>query len=369
VGRYVAATTTDATGHFTLAGVPAGHVPIVAQIGKWRRETFVDLTPCQDNPQPAASIRMPRTRSEGDMPQIALLTGGCDDYGCLLTGMGIDASEFGPPHGGGRVDVYQGFGLAGTGGVPGPTLSPGYGDAGACTTSTCPLWASKQSLEAYDLVVLSCECGSNTQTKPSASMTALRDWMNEGGRVFASHFQSVWFANNPSADFQGTASWTTPSLITTQSSAVSADTSLSKTSAYAQWLGAVGALSDAGSVPVADLTQTVLAVNTTSPQATVRWAYETDAGSFPKLLSFETPIGGVAGSTDGGAPPTYCGQGVFTDVHTGDPHDASASNVPAGCTAAALTPQQKALEFLFFDLSGCTAPDSLAPPGPPPSGS
>ena len=74
-----------------------------------------------------------------------------------------------------------------------------------------------------------------------------------------------------------------------------------------------------------------------------------------KYLSFLTPVGGIppdAGADAGperGAGPQYCGKAVFTDLHTsGQPPGTSA----AACTPGMLTAQQKALEFLLFDLVG-----------------
>ena len=44
IGNYVAATTTDATGSFTLNGVPTGSdVPVTVQIGKWRRTVTLNI--------------------------------------------------------------------------------------------------------------------------------------------------------------------------------------------------------------------------------------------------------------------------------------------------------------------------------------
>ena len=62
IGNYVAATTTDAKGHFTLTGVPAtSHVPLVVQIGKWRREVFLRaVTACTDNAVAPANSRLPK---------------------------------------------------------------------------------------------------------------------------------------------------------------------------------------------------------------------------------------------------------------------------------------------------------------------
>jgi hypothetical protein len=111
-------------------------------------------------------------------------------------------------------------------------------------------------------------------------------------------------------------------------------------------------------------------VNTTAPQVTVQWIYDPSTSpGHTKSVSFETPIGGLdAGALDAGSSgPSYCGKAVFTDLHTGGSLLAAAQNVPSDCAAADLTAQQKALEFLFFDLSGCVSPDTLPPPGPPPS--
>ena len=90
IGSYVAATMSDATGSFSLHGVPTGtQVPLVVQIGKWRREVFVSTTSCQNTVLPASDTRLPSSQAQGDMPAMALLTGGLDDLGCLLFRWGL----------------------------------------------------------------------------------------------------------------------------------------------------------------------------------------------------------------------------------------------------------------------------------------
>ena len=78
----------------------------------------------------------------------------------------------------------------------------------------------------------------------------------------------------------------------------------------------------------------------------------------------------AATTSDGGPPemssPTYCGKAVFTDLHTSSSLYSQVNNVPAGCSGAPMTAQQKALEYLFFDLSACVSPDSVPPPPIPP---
>jgi hypothetical protein len=139
IENYMALAVTDVTGHFSMTGVPATtNVPVVVQIGKWRRQIALSqITKCTDNKVPDPILRLPRSRAEGDLPQMAVVTGGADDLGCFLRGIGLDGSEYTAPQGGGRLDVYAGQG--------GPGLTDG-GTAGACTSSTCPLWASKSAL-------------------------------------------------------------------------------------------------------------------------------------------------------------------------------------------------------------------------------
>jgi hypothetical protein len=42
----------------------------------------------------------------------------------------------------------------------------------------------------------------------------------------------------------------------------------------------------------------------------------------------------------------------------------STSEFPAACRQGTLSPQEKALEFMFFDLTACVSPDNAPPPTP-----
>jgi hypothetical protein len=347
------------------------------QVGKWRRTVAIDIsTSCAANSVADGTLRLPRSRQEGDLPQMALLTGGCDDMACFLMNIGVAPTEFTAPHAGGRVDVYQGSSIPLLGSATaGPTLSSGA--AGDCTTSSCPLWASRQSFEAYDIALFSCECGEGTSVNESpAAYTSLRDWLDEGGKVFASHYHYTWFANNPSADFNGVANWGNAGSgdpAGTSVAAYAVDNTFRKGVAFGQWLSVVGALSSAGSQRSVDLQSVADSVKSVNAP-TSRWIYdplpdgEGGTSNDVKYLSFETPVGGIPPLPDGGAASarSYCGKVAFTDFHTGGSLLAQASSVPAGCKTAALTPQQNALEFLFFDLAGCVSDDTVPPPQPPP---
>jgi hypothetical protein len=362
IPNTVALTQTGPDGSFTLTDVPAGkNVPLVVQVGKWRRTTLIpNVAECATTTVPdsgTGQVRLPRNKKEGDMPQMALLTGGLDDLGCFMSRLGIDSAEYTAPQAGGRLDIYQGLGNAAGGGgqMTGPGLS--NGKAGDCTNTSCPLWASKKSFENYDIVLLACEGatydadtqvdgglgalfgGTGGPNVTRVGKQAMHDWLNEGGKVFATHFHYTWFSNGPT-DFQNVAQWVGPS-VGSQMINGSIDTSFAKGMAFKIWLKDVGALASSGLLPMTGVAASVFGINN---QTTVRWIYD-NGNSQTKYLSFATPIGGA-----GGANPYYCGKAVFTDLHAGG---APMGDVPGSCKNTALSQQEKALEFLFFDLAAC----------------
>src|SRR5205823_329197 len=92
-----------------------------------------------------------------------------------------------------------------------------------------------------------------------------------------------------------------------------------------------------------------------------------------QYLSFNTPVGSPE--------DMQCGRVVFTDIHmrtpvttatgtTGGDKSSATLPFPTGCLTNAMSPQAKALEFLFFDLSSCIQPDATTPLPPvlPPPG-
>ena len=371
IGDFVNFTFTGADGSFKLTDIPAGkNVPLVLQIGKWRRiMTVPEVGDCGTTQLPTSGTgqaRLPRNHMEGDMPGMALLTGGLDDLGCFLTRMGIAAGEYTAPHGGGRLDVYQGLSIAGNA----PTLTSGT--AGNCTTTSCPLWASKQSFESYDIVLLACEGDTfdpDAQTDgglggllnggkanvTKAAKQNLHDWLNEGGKVFATHFHYTWFQNGP-PDFQAVATWKGYSLGTGMCNNCAIDQSFQGGKDFYSWLKTVGALSGTG----INLTGVADSVGTVTMGTTDRWIYDSSTTD-TKYLSFNLPIGGL--TVDAGEMVTkeYCGKAVFTDLHAGG---APSGDLPGSCKTSDLSAQEKALEYLFFDLSACVHQENEPPPPP-----
>ncbi len=289
-GSPIAATVTDAAGKFTLTNVPDGvDIPIVVQIGKWRRQLkLATVSACQDNPQPAGTLRLPRNHNEGDLPNIAVSTGNADTLECLLRRIGVDASEYVPGEGGeGRVHIFQGAAQRNPNTNQlenAPNTSP------AAPQSSGSLWTSLESLMAYDIVLLSCE-GEETARM---NQQALHDYGDAGGRVFASHFHYSWFNTGPYGD-DSVADWSTGSNdigdITAKINTKQSDGQpFLKGQALADWLGTVGALSN-GKLSISQARHNA-DVGAAHP-ATQVWISADETSKAPgatQYFSFNTPV-------------------------------------------------------------------------------
>src|SRR5262249_40800057 len=112
----------------------------------------------------------------------------------------------------------------------------------------------------------------------------------------------------------------------------------------AQWLQYVGASTTLGEIPLEELRKDTSGVIPPTQQ----WLYVDDPtkGMVPVHFTFNAPVGAPAAQ--------QCGRAVFSDFHV---FSSMSGNFPSECTGGALTPQQKLLEFMIFDLASCVTPD------------
>jgi len=368
-GNPVAITLTGPDGKFKLDNVPVGpNIPLVIQVGKWRRTFTVPFNVQQCTSQPITDVsllHLPRDRNEGDIPQMAIATGNADPFECLLLKMGINTNEMTAPvqNGGGRIHFYWDptNNNRHQGGLKNAT---GYGDV-------LDLIGDAGTMSKYDVVLLPCigseKFGSSPNTTQQGWTQNLINYTGSGGRLFTTHFGYVWmaYAQQP---FRSTALWTPHPVSSAPPSPFTVDVNqgFPKGAAFAQWLWDAGASTTFAKLDVEETRHDCSGTD----GGTTTWLSGTNpnvgGGTYTvQHLTFNTPYNPPP-FPDGDAG-TQCGRVVFSDFHvtagaflgTGAngqfPHDC------AGGATTPMTPQEKALVFMLFDVSSCVQNDNTAP--------
>jgi hypothetical protein len=378
-GSPIAQTTSNPDGTFTLTNVPTGtNIPIVVQLGRWRRQTVLSNVTCGTTALPDGTIRLPRNKGEGNIPLMAISTGAVDGLECVLRKMGIEKAEFTNSAGNGRVRLYQDNGA----------FCGNNGGANDCSGGTngalsaAGLYGSQAELNKFDAVIFGC-VGSE-QLKATADLQRVVNYGDAGGRVFATHFSYVWLVpsenpndNNYVNPWAATATWPSPYNHHSYDPATRylLDTSFQKGQQFAQWLNTttVSGLANAGGLypntssglpynpsPEISVVESRHNANAVTSPAQ-RWAYATNNSpnngpgeNMTLHYTFNTPWGAQ--------PANQCGRTVFSSFHvsTGNTQNV---RFPAECSTNQLTAQEKILAFMLLDLTSCITPDT----GPPPT--
>jgi len=221
------------------------------------------------------------------------------------------------------------------------------------------LWSDAGTLDQYDVILLPCE-GSEYR-KPDAGIQNLVDYTAAGGRLFVTHYSYVWTAFNP--PFNAVANWVpdAPQLHDPPNPFTgTVDTSFPKGIAFQDWLSNVGALAN-GNLMINEPRDDVGPVNL---DAGTRWVYGPNPNNSTtpittQHLTWNTPVFAPP-LPDGGV--NQCGRVVFSDFHvTAAGLADSQGKFPSSCKAGPMSPQEKALVFMLFDVSSCVQDDHKPP--------
>ncbi len=333
-GNPLVSTLTTADGTFRLDDVPVGQVSLVFQTGRWRRQVDVTVLECATQPVLPDSSRLPRSKAEGHLPKMALVTGAADPLECLLLKLGIDRAEFTRPDAGGAIHLYQDNGQLLLGGQPSGYELFGAGDFGA-----------------YDALLVPCR--GNEYVMGQATRQKMADYLDVGGRLFITHYGYTWMRGAP---FSVTANWE-PTNAGNGFDSASVVSNFPRGAIYRQWLTNVAHLGPA--IAIVDARYNVGAVQgrTAEYLGADGRRMSTDP-HWTAQLSFTTPVGADAG----------CGRVAFSDFHV----STNATQVPLicqappcpppppfpdNCLAGAFTDQEKVLVYILFDLGTCPRDD------------
>ncbi len=373
-GSPLVTTYTAYDGTFTLTNVPVGsNIPVVIQLGRWRRQFTVNITnqcgsntvlavgaTSNGNPLPSGYLVMPNKQSEGDIPLTAISTGNVDAMECVLLKMGVDHTEFtkNTANPAGRIQMYKGNGS----------------NVGNNTPNEAALMDTGGTFNNYDQIILPCwgtdPVTDATNRKSATELANLASYGNAGGHFFATHFSYTWLTqpwNNPNnGPFVATANWDVDhnTNIGSMTGIVSPNVPPTTPGTFVDWLNKIQALSNfTAALPPpapADVTLSTVRhdVDSVAGQS-VEWIDGTDPADTSQMLlhfTFDTPVNQAS----------QCGHAIFSDFHvtnstaTNTYNFTSATDRTTECGTVPMTPQEKILEYMIWDLASCV-------PAPPTS--
>jgi hypothetical protein len=368
LGPVLVGAVTDATGAFTLEDyLPVGEeFLLVVKAGRFRRATRLTLDPaakCQTTALPVVlpdnPTRLPRHMQDGiavNIPRIAVSTGQIDAMECVLEKMGISHDEFGNPgtagDGAARVHLYRG----------GPLMGDPPG-AGARIDDQTPhaseLYGTLGRLLSYNIVVADCEgqAWDGDFEERDASGDNVREFVNRGGRLFASHLSFSWLHENGDAAYSEAdpiatglgpaATWVT--TLNTEDDGTGV-VSMGRPSAsprienFADWMVGEGITTAPGyTFPLIEPRSQNVGLGGSSEE----FVYLSDGDGRVQQFSFNTPYGAPADAA--------CGRVAYSGFHVsvgGGTQPFADVIFPTHCEGD-LTDQEKVLLYMLFDLGAC----------------
>lgn len=347
----LAYSTSDARGRWSFVrGVNAsGTFFLVVQKGRFRKVSPLTVRSCVATTVPAAATRLPGSRMEGEIPRILVASGTTqsqldrpntgdwtyDDIGRVLRRIGVTEFDRAEP-------CRQATNTTNV------------------TTVDCPfgsILADNARLRRYNVIVAPCGAlgfNHSWQVLDNASnrviATNVRDWLRLGGRLYTSDTAYGLLARSaPSlVTFAG---GTTLSLsrdpanigVGGSPSTPRMYTGRVNDDALRTWLSDRGSLAMDGSIALTGFISPWVAID--SVPMTTRVAVDAEVEWYTQTMGMtmaagRRPLTVSADYTEGGG----CGRVVFSSYEVDN---------RAASSAAPLTPQERVLEYMLFELGGC----------------
>lgn len=369
-GKPLVGATSNKLGQFEIKHVPANvEFPLVIRVGKWRRVVMIPpRTACGTTTLTAEQTRLPKRHKvesvHDNIPKVAVATGSVDAMECVLRKIGVADTEFTQHTQTGRVHLYRSNGGVASGVTGCGSCDDSNPNSTACTNNNnacrnnlaSNLYSNAAKLESYDMVVSDCEANDRKSWRTDQDRTRMLNYVNKGGRFFASHYSYAWLENTD--ELKTTANW--GGGTSGSSTLAFVETGFPRGMDFWDWLVEVQATHSLNPKQV-EIKQPRGYV-TSVKNGSVSWV-TTKAGQTGHVnantvqqYSFDTPVNAPAADK--------CGRVVYSGFHVDEVSTSDAKQFPSYCKAGELTAQEKILAFMIFDLGQCITEDGGPPPEP-----
>ncbi len=352
--RPITITGTDVDGTFELRRVPVtADTPIVIQKGRWRKVVRLPIGKCEKQGITDEQGRLPKDRTEGSIPQMAVAVGEWDSIECVLNHIGVAKSEFTSPTGGGAVHLYENE-------KPGGVGAPGG-------VSVSELLTNLSKMLQYNLIFLNCSDDDESRSllASAAVKKNLAEYVARGGRMYVTDWSYDFIQQVPEFSPFICFNDDKPCTVTTPHGFHEAtgafrtgtetvfyadvDQSTPGGKALADWLTKLPKPITGAKVRIEDPVATFVLMQQLAqdPQkypATSWLNADLKMKRRPVSVSFDYPAG-----------PSACGRVLFSSYHT-RAHDDHSVQFPRYCPTGAALPQEHVLEYLIFELGACVQP-------------
>lgn len=383
--------------------------------GALRLPRSVNLT--TDNPTGQAGV-------QSDIPKTAIIVGDREPLECWIRRIGIADGEIRPRLASGNTARFQLFRTNGAGlhDINGPTCTTSNvastctldttASERRCTSGKCVYYPDYTStnqigsrsfysnaavMNEFTAALLPCDNNVLTGSSYSTWRTNVSSYLRQGGRLFMDHYPGQEFLTNGPAPLNSTAqvsTWQT-SLVKPGNGGLNwavgwIPTPTAPQTLFSSWMSNVGASPDGAQTmrsydPRAhSLVPGSATIEWVRGQTNNSWNAAHSNGNYSLSFSFETGASGGATVVGRDSTAVSCGVAggtgrvIYNGMHVSEDRMLDSSGQPAhpttsttlfptNCTTSALTSEERALEYQFFQLTACSVGGTPPPPPPPPA--